>query len=1302
MSTLNTRLRILALGVSTILTVAAGSSSQAAPLTLSDSPVFLTQGVQPNLIMAIDDSGSMDFEVLLRGNDGSAWWRSATADDDCTAATGRTFVGCVSDGKKNVPDAGKLNFNNDGGQSTTWFKYSYLFPNGSNSADDSYQRRLDDGSAHYAIPPLPEYAWSRSPDHNKAYFNPATTYARWPDGGGYTFADASPSAARFDPVFGLTSNTLNLTRDVAGTGQTDSTTACDSTGTSVGSNFYFRVQEGMTIPAGTCIRQEKNGTEGTDSKWELVRTGDCLIQTYPATGACKTLDGNNNHDHTLYGGTGVAIRYFPATFYLANTASLPAGYGYTATPSSTGKAPDGTTLYGYEIKLGNFVDQAAYDKAIQNFANWFSYSRKRHQALRAGLGNAFLTISGMRVAGFTINSNTANVTMDTIDNATHRKGLYTQFYKDFVQSGGTPNRKAVYNIVRNFQRAPSGTDPSPPIQYACQKNFGMLFTDGFSETGGGFDSVGNVDGNKGAPYADTTSNTLADGVMQAYVTKIRGDLASGKVMVAPACTDKSKTPPASLDCNVDPHMNFYAVTLGTRGIEFNPDASPAQDPYTTQPTWPTAFFTRHPSAVDDIWHATVNGRGKLLNAKSSDDLSKKLSEVLQAVQADSPSASSASVSSGSIRSNTQVFQAKFDTDSWTGHLISYKIAADGSITPSDGSNPPAPPAPTPANWGTGGEADVPLVGARKIFTVLSNGTKVDFDWANVKGDTTRVTELGATAAEAEDVLNYIRGDRTKESAATNPYRKRDSLLGDIVNSSPIFVGAPRQLYGIDFPDAGYSTFKQAKSKRVGMVYVGANDGMLHAFNANDGSEQFAYVPGAVTRNLKQLTSPTYGQGHKYFVDGSPNSGDVFYNSAWHTVVLGGLNRGGQAIYALEVTDVTAPTSANVLWEFTHADLGYTYSQPQIVRLENGKWGAVFGNGYNSSEVDPDGTRGSGVAMLFIVDIETGALIKTITTGVGDQTTPNGLATPTVVDNDGDNIADYVYAGDLRGNVWKFDLTDKSDANWKVSYADASNNPLPLYTAMDSTGTKAQPITSRLDVARGPGGVGMLVLFGTGKFVEATDRADKSTQTFYGIYDPNAAGTDAFSGRSDLKSQKVEAEIAKTKVSIKDAQGNTVLVDTLEARVTSSNAPGTRGWYIDLLPSSGTAAGERVVSNATFRDGRIIFSTLIPSTDVCDWGGDSWIMELDALTGKRLTESPIDVNRDGKIDAADYVKDANGNLVPASGFKSDVGIVNGVGIAADPVNPVEYKYMAGSKGTMQTIRESSNPKARGRQSWRSVR
>ena len=672
-----------------------------------------------------------------------------------------------------------------------------------------------------------------------------------------------------------------------------------------------------------------------------------------------------------------------------------------------------------------------------------------------------------------------------------------------------------------------------------------------------------------------------------------------------------------------------------------------------------------------------------------DQLSKAFNEIIARVT----TAASASVNSGSISSDTRVYQAKFNSGDWTGQLLSFPVNTDGTLDPSE--------------WDAA--AKLPAADSRTIITTNTNtSTAVPFRWANIGAN--RQAQLDPTSdGLGSDRVDYLRGDGSKEvTKSGGTFRKRPTKLGDIVNSSPVFIGKPPFLYS----DASYITFRDAKKTRVPMVYTGANDGMLHGFDAGTGVERLGFIPSPVFRNLAALTSASYT--HKFYVDGTPSMGDVYYGGNWHTMLVGGLNKGGQGIYALDVTDpgsFTEGTASTVYrWEFTDAndaDLGYTYSRPAIVQVRTAtgtRWVAIFGNGYNNTLNDTaaGGKKSStGNAVLYVVDIEKGpgaAVIK-IDTGVGtaqDPTSgarPNGLATPAVVDVNGDSIADYVFAGDLFGNMWKFDLTNTDATKWGVAFGGS-----PLFTAKDSSG-KNQPITSRPEVGRGPNGKGMVILFGTGKFLEAVDKdlTKLSTQTFYGLFDANTGSTTAITGRSQLTQQTITFE--------DNATFGTKTVPT--RATTQTTVPASkRGWYLDLLsgspgvpPPSGFK-GEMTVSDSILRNGRIIFPTIIPNTDPCAFGGNSWLMELDALSGGRLNYPPLDLNGDGKFDSNDYVTLSDGTKVPPSGILASEGIIGKPGILSGP--DAEHKFMPGTTGNMQTLPENPGPGDIGRQSWRQLR
>lgn len=540
----------------------------------------------------------------------------------------------------------------------------------------------------------------------------------------------------------------------------------------------------------------------------------------------------------------------------------------------------------------------------------------------------------------------------------------------------------------------------------------------------------------------------------------------------------------------------------------------------------------------------------------------------------------------------------------------------------------------------------------------------------------------------------------------------------------------------------YSDFRQTFKDREPVLYFGANDGLFHAINAyannsdtsvgpirtDGGEELLAYLPSLVTDDLNALSDPNYN--HQYYVDGPSTYGDVFFNSNWHTALVGALGKGGQGLFALDitnpkgtVTDYPSFDEANasdlVLWEFSDADdrdMGYSYGDPVIVRMNNGEWAAIFSNGYNNTENDGISST-TGNAVLYVVNIETGALISKLDTAAGTEddpqglSRPNGLASPAVIDEDGDYIADTIYAGDLFGNLWKFDVSSADKANWGVAF-ESTDGPEPLFVAKDSDGN-ALPITSRPSVGSHPDPSiapdDVIVYFGTGKYLESGDNnpSGQNTQGFFAIWDD---GTQV-SGRSDLLQQSIIGEASNDDFDFRLTTDNEIRWEEVVSG--ASTLPAYRGWFMDLINTGVETpdnAGERVVFAPIIRNDRIIFTTLIPSLDQCAAGGSGWLMEVSAISGARLPQSPFDVNDDDVFNDADLV-DFDGTPLPTSGIRKAGGAEGGSGIPTPPAilddpecpNGVcsELKFTGTSKATVESIRESSSPYSQGRQNWREV-
>lgn len=707
------------------------------------------------------------------------------------------------------------------------------------------------------------------------------------------------------------------------------------------------------------------------------------------------------------------------------------------------------------------------------------------------------------------------------------------------------------------------------------------------------------------------------------------------------------------------------------------------------------------------------------------ELETSLGKVFQNISEQVASSASTAANSQKVNTGSSIFQATFSSVDWSGGLLKYNVdMATGGLTLDT------------AAWGTAADAGALLSNSgRTIITYnpAKTGFTDDgmaFTWAAVSALTaaqqeflTKDPDTGVVDTHGEDRLDYLRGDASKEVKNTGGiFRNRSSLLGDIINSAPVFVGTPNLGYSDILEASVVETYSQFKTRvtvttpRANMIYVGSNDGMLHGFDASNGSEKLAYIPYAVTPNLTKQTSPSYT--HRYLVDGTPALGDaVFSDNKWHTVLAGGLNAGGQGIYALDITDPANFTQTNasgiVLWEITPAttafgELGYTFARPAIVKNHNGNWVGIFGNGYAGA---------SGHAVLYIVNIQTGALISSVTV---DSSGDNGLSTASPVDVDSDGVIDVIYAGDLKGNMWKFIPDNASAGTWKAAWGST-----PLFkTPADGTGW-AQAITSRPEVGVHPNLLpGVMVYFGTGKYIETSDNVlGTDVQRFYGIWDAwdqgatssykdasNAfpttlpgisvsagnllkqcitTGTYAQTCLNNLQTTSGESFSGGGGVNVRFISDNTITTWHWAA------ATGKMGWYIDLPEK-----GERQVSSALLRAGRIIFVTITPSEHPCSNGGTSWLMELDAADGSALNLPAFDLNGDGIFDVNDLktTTDASGNTVTlVPGGKQGDSIWQTPSILTDASGEKEYKYSSSSKATVDITTESSGM-SQGRKSW----
>jgi len=658
-----------------------------------------------------------------------------------------------------------------------------------------------------------------------------------------------------------------------------------------------------------------------------------------------------------------------------------------------------------------------------------------------------------------------------------------------------------------------------------------------------------------------------------------------------------------------------------------------------------------PTQLNSI--AAAGGTVQSYSASDTTTLNTAFSAIFTDIITKTAAASAVALNSQSINTGSALYQGKFTSGSWSGQLLSIPINPDGSLGT--------------ATWDAGSVINGLTPTSRVILSYKpSTALGIPFRWpanpnspAATELDTSQSTALNTNAGQVVDGngsarLDYLRGSAVNEGSAGLMFRARPiSKLGDIVGSAPNYIAAPQ----FNYNESSYATFRATYQNRKVMVYVGANDGMMHGFDAGSGTETLAYVPSRVYTNLSLLTASPYT--HHYFVDGSPNSADVYYaDNSIHTVLVSGMGNGARGIFALNVTDPTKFSEANaaslVNFEFTDLndpDVGYISDQVPIVKLNNGVWAAIFGNGYNST--------GTGYATLFIVNIQTGALIKKITTSVGSAATPNALANPIAIDTDGNQTVDTVYAGDLQGNLWKFDISDPNPANWKLAYK--------LFAS-------GQPITTTPEVGQHPNG-GYLVYFGTGKYLETTDITTTNQNAIYALWDNGAAITSS----TNL--------LVQTVTGVATYNGSTYRLTTKNPINWAVN----QGWYINL-----PTTGERVITDSVLHSGRIIVTSMIPSSAVCSYGGTSWLMELSFLDGSMITSPVFDTNGDGILTATD-VSTAG---VQLGSIGSAPAIIRSTIIPPGSA-PLEGKYINESSGTTSHVVESANPTASRRISWQQV-
>jgi type IV pilus assembly protein PilY1 len=1229
---MKTHIRILQAWLASIWLLA-WTCSWAAELNLATSPLFLGTSVDANVFFEVDDSGSMDWETLVGEFD---YYFNYWGDNDRSkinhgrwesyASTGSSFTGQRS--------------------------YGYMFA----EADRLYQGTSLYGSNAEGNPEALQRDWrARSSDFNLLYYDPTVTYQPW-----VGLANADFTAARSDPQSG--SDGYDSLRNLTG--------------------FVFEVAVDDHGYGGSAPDGPSDATDGANG---LVDLWDSRV-TYTVN--ADTLD---------------AVHYLiPAA---ATIAAL-------ATDCDLADAQDAVP---YEDCFGTQATSSSYDAddvnpwgrslvgEKQNIANWYSYYRKRSYVAKASIAAVIDDADDFRY-GLSLINDYADLFVevpasDVIDYTSHNNNLLTALYNYDWEALGTPLRRGLERTGKYFDNDLTGK--TDPIISLCQQNFTILLTDGYWSGSDPASAIGDADG-------DGRSRTLAD-VAKYYYDKDLSPLANN-------------VPTSVIDGNSKQHMVTFGVAFGVVGDLVDTDGDGYPNPALAgNVTWGENPYSSEPGKIDDLWHAAYNSKGNYVAAQTPSSLVESLTTALAAISDRVGSSASVATNSGSLNAGSHLFQARFDSGGWSGQLIAFALNADGTLNPTPSWEASDQLDTQNYNFGrtiitfnptidtpSGGVVEGKGVPFRFPADYTSPSASADISPAQITAllkyapnpaGTADAGEIAENQAYGAALLNYLRGDRSQENTGFG-FRERNSALGDIVDSDPQYVDAPRFRYPDSLESEPYSTFKSTYADRPSMVYVGANDGMLHGFAETGGTEKLAYIPNQVFASLPELSEPDYI--HRYFVNEPPTVIDAYLDDyaatgAWRTVLIGGLGKGGQGMYALDVTDPDNFLESNAddiaLWEFNDsddADLGFTFGSASIAKMHNGQWAAIFGNGYNNTDADGNASS-TGHAVLYIVDIETGELIKKIDTGAGSVATPNGLSSPALVDVNQDFLVDYIYAGDLEGNLWKFDVSNANTNLWDVAYKQGAN-PLPLFT------TKAgQPITTRPQVTTHPANLdGYMVYFGTGKYLESNDNvpAGSTTQAFYGIWDKDESNLTAFD-TDDLLEQSITKQYAKGF----DTDGDDMEDAFFNLRDVSDepiNFNVHMGWFMDLIPEKIEAAansdnfGEKQVSNALVRDGRVIFTTLIPSQNLCDFGGSSFIMELDYRNGGQLEFPPFNLNGDDQFDSDDtYV----------GGSQTDVGIVSTLSIISD--GDSETAFGSGSSGDVESVGLNVGDNALGRQSWRQI-
>jgi type IV pilus assembly protein PilY1 len=1020
----------------------------------------------------------------------------------------------------------------------------------------------------------PEHVYQmhyRSPETNAIFYNPDVLYSPWFKPDGTRLPNADPKAAPYDPM--VTNGTFNLSINY---------TADSGENAKILTNWFLR-------------------SDSTSRSAREFYPG--LVYRLTAGADPSSMSSFKAYDVNAKDGTHAADTKHPNRTDCANTKCTQA-------------------------------------EELQNFANWFTYYRMRETLTKAAVSESFtsfkdkLRVSWGRINNFTeANIDGSRNTYSVIETEA-RGGPLRLLDADRLASviggvhkyaswGGTPLRTAMNAVGAYFDRSldPVGspwlTDPrqgsSNKEKLTCRRSVSLVMTDGYYNDS--FSAVGDIDGNQGPDYGDANPNgysptrydpvrpyidgyarTLADVAMKYFVSDLETNI-------------ENKVPPLTGDIAFWQHLTQFTVGLGVRGTldSSTPAAKTATLKALTagDTKWPDPA-AGNPQKIDDMWHAAVNTGGDFYSVRNVTELTAALKDAFGRSAGNEAKEAGIATASSHITADNVKYVPKYKSISWWGDLEAWPLGVDGR----EGDT---------IMWRA--SEQVPPHDKRNLFT-WSGKEPVEFRWDSM--DATTQNLVGA-----KELASYIRGDDSNTGSG-GTYRARDGkFLGDFVNSPPVLVKGNVDL-GYTAFDASYSAYVTAKRSRTnGLVFAGSNDGMLHAFRSSDGAEVFGYLPREGLSRLKLVGAKDYGTPanyHRFFVDGPLNETDAFITPRgasapkWTNMVIGSMGAGGKTFFALHVptefgaTLDAADMPANaILWENsgeTDGDIGYMFADFAVGKLKNGGWRAFVGNGVYSK---------NGAAVLLVVNLETGAIEHRLTVG---QAGDNGLMGVTLIKDVATHEVVGAYAGDLKGSLWRFDFDGNDNA--EVGF-----NGSPLFRATASDGA-AQPITIAPSMVLHPE-YGRVVLFGTGRLIDAADADSAAQQTFYGVWDKVRVGESSASAVNEFDGFDPDRSKLQAQTTTTDLVDNKYLTVT----ATPVDWKSQYGWYMDLPFSR-----QRVLHPSfILADKYVLFSTSVPAAEaaVCSTNaGVGYNYLLSAADGMLPTTPSFDTNGDGIIDERDTI------------------------------------------------------------------